>query len=126
MILDKLAIKPLLITIGLLTLLLSSSVFFNVRQFRAIAIADTACKAQAQQAVDTGVIDSLERAARQSHAIAKEAILERDRIAEAMRVINADNMRLQYEYEMQLAMIPPLPPVCAPGQDRIDAFNRRD
>lgn len=113
-------------TVIALAVLLVISVTFNVRQYRAGAIADTACKAQAQQAVDTGVIDSLERAARQSRDIAEEAILERDRIAEAMRVINADNARLQYEYEMQLAMIPPLPPVCAPGQDRVDAFNRRD
>lgn len=126
MIMGQLTANFLLKAVAVLALLLAISVFANVRQYRAGAIADTACEAQQQQAVDTGVIDALERAARQSRAIAEEAQIERDRIAEAMRVISAENVRLQYEYQMQLAMIPPLPAVCAPGQDRVDAFNRRN
>jgi hypothetical protein len=125
MIIDKLAIKPLLITIGVLALALSISLFANVKQYRAGAIADTAHAAELVAARNTGEIDALKDALERSASIAEQAEAERLRIEQQLIGINAENARLQYEYQMAIALLPPLPAQCGPGIDRVDAFNRR-
>jgi hypothetical protein len=123
MILDKLAIKPLLITIAALSVLLLVSGWFNVSQFKAGAIADTEHAAEIAELRAATEIAAAKRGARQSDEIAAQAEEQRILLAAEFDAIAEEQRRINAQYAGALSRIPPLASNCGPGQDRVDAFN---
>jgi len=123
MILDKLAIKPLLITIAVLSALLVVSGWFNVSQFKASAIAETEHAAEIAKLRSAAEIAAAKRGARQSEEIAAQAEEQRILLAAEFAAIAEEQRDVIADYNAALARLPPLPSNCGPGQQRVDAFN---
>jgi hypothetical protein len=125
MIIDKLAVKPLLILSGILLVLLLAVSWFARSQFLENVRKDGEHAAELQALRDAATIDGLTTAAAQSDALAAQAEAERAALVALFTDIAADEQRNVDAYWKRLSKIPPLPLGCAPTRARVEAFNAR-